>query len=1687
MSKKKNNAQGNNSEDSGMWNISNIISKIGGNVKKSVSANLINRSLTSVVENATDYLLIWDKNLNLLYFKHNELKSDLVKIDRITGQRINVPMKHLPSLIEQWRSKALLVFKTGKKDYMHHKVNVDNRMIFGVAEFIPIVNEKNETYAVGVLYTDVSHEKSIIDERNFNQYILDTAINPTLILSADGQISYVNHNLIKLWEYPSPEALFNQNIRCLHKDQVKTDVLLENLRKFGSTSEEITAIKKDGNLFDVKITGAKISDRRGEQELYIISYIDIGRYKAIEKELVKVTKEHKDLTERKAKLESELNSRDRQLHKKEGETTKKLKELSDAKLNLETKLKSIKKEHEEIVDSFTIEKSQRIQAEKEIDTFFGLVNSLLNSIKHDAFIVDGNDKILYENDFALKSLNLKSHEVKNKDIKTLYPGVFKTGIDKLMQSKGNEATVSSSESNGQKEFHYMIHSIEIPGNLSGYVVIIREVPIAEREFHKYQYYKALIDKVDNPVFVTDENVLKFEYINHSMEKLFELKSTDNKTFDLSKILDKSSLETLKAKIKSLEVDDTFSEIDIEWQYPSEENIETSLLCRKFQSSENVKYLFLIKDKTNYPEIKNAEELFYKLSDYSDTCSAILDLSGKISSANTTLLRTLGIEKQEDIIGKSFSVIGGNEVILKKLVNQKVKQSKASEEFTYNNKKTSQKLYLYAEYTLVNDEKENPGFISVRFWDRTEEKKYQDKINQLSLKLNEYESSSKSTNTQSAKLFLELLNSYGYGACLLNSGNFIKFHNKKFKDTLAHDRTSIENQHLLDLIPNTAKDKIHDLISNLENTKDRKSISFEIKTDNKSDGFIQLTFTKLVKYFDEIDLLMTVEDITRSKKRELEFIQSLSEAEDNRNEAIREKNDSISHFRKLLTESQIGYMRTDTLLKNVYEVNVVAQSILGYTTDNNDVPFEKAWFNDDLRLKIGRILKTSDPVVKKQISIERNGSGKIQIDVSVYRDSTNKYFDIIIQNLEQPTGLIESLQNKSLISRILELNYEPVLISDTDFNIRYANSKAQLFFHYGEEELLTKSMQDLISLSADKEQFEKMMANLKEDESKSLTIETLSNNGEARPIFINVTHYRDDEENILYYTIRDRKDYQSLKKAYSRELKKNQALFDQAGTMLILLDENGEIEQIGRKAGEILEMEPKTLFGLNWFDSFISARQKIDIQNFYAKISKNPELNEYSQYSLDTRLGSRKVIRWYISPLININGDIHGTLVNGNEITDLKESEMQSDLMIKTYELNFDRGVQQQLSNICSKIRDYIDSDIIGIAMDSLFIHHDDDINLNLTEINEKKYFTMIFGDQLQLLKNKEIGLFKRMISEFNSDNLDLDFPHQNSSYGSVWVHSSKDLFEFFVNGKTPKPFLSENLENIQSVAAIPIKQNDLKIGYIFLCDNREAQYKKRTIAFFEKFSCNLGQRILSWNQQMAQQLLDEKLPTKDREFNELINILSTDFKSSVISAKSFFDLIDIDIKKGNIDKLDYDMKLISKTLENINDFLDDISILYNQQELENYSSEIRVERVVKEAINLLSGKIDEKDIEIIIAPNLPKANGNRLDLLYIVQSLLDNAIKFIGESRKPRVEVGIIKKDKEDILYIRDNGIGIDIKDQQKIFNLFVKLDPYSAGSGLGLTLVSRIVESYGGKVWVDSEGKGTGTIFYFTLPQMQK
>jgi len=140
------------------------------------------------------------------------------------------------------------------------------------------------------------------------------------------------------------------------------------------------------------------------------------------------------------------------------------------------------------------------------------------------------------------------------------------------------------------------------------------------------------------------------------------------------------------------------------------------------------------------------------------------------------------------------------------------------------------------------------------------------------------------------------------------------------------------------------------------------------------------------------------------------------------------------------------------------------------------------------------------------------------------------------------------------------------------------------------------------------------------------------------------------------------------------------------------------------------------------------------------------------------------------------------------------------------------------------------------------------------------------------------------------------------------------------------------------------------------------------------------------------------------------------------------------------------------------------------------------EQAFDSAIANLKVAIAESNATITREP-LPKVSADAVQLTQVFQNLIGNAIKFHG-SEPPRIHVAAQRRENEWLFSVRDNGIGIDPRNFDRIFDLFQRLHTRQEypGTGMGLAICKKIVERHGGQMWVESK-PGQGSAFFFTLP----
>ncbi len=262
---------------------------------------------------------------------------------------------------------------------------------------------------------------------------------------------------------------------------------------------------------------------------------------------------------------------------------------------------------------------------------------------------------------------------------------------------------------------------------------------------------------------------------------------------------------------------------------------------------------------------------------------------------------------------------------------------------------------------------------------------------------------------------------------------------------------------------------------------------------------------------------------------------------------------------------------------------------------------------------------------------------------------------------------------------------------------------------------------------------------------------------------------------------------------------------------------------------------------------------------------------------------------------------------------------------------------------------------------------------------------------------------------------------------------------------------------------VAVRSRNQELQRINVALNREVDERKRAEAN--------GERLIA------------ELEVRNSEMERFVYTVSHDLKSPVITIKGFLGLARQGVAKGDTEGATRDLSRVEAAADRMHRLLNELLEFSRVSRAAGTPVEVDLRQLAAEAVAHVAGPIADRGVRVDVAADLPVVLGDRARLLEVLQNLIENAVKFMGEQRDPRVRITSECEAGEAVVSVEDNGKGIDGRYAEKIFELFERLDHETEGTGIGLALVKRIVERHGGSVWVESDGPGCGSTFRFTLP----
>lgn len=245
---------------------------------------------------------------------------------------------------------------------------------------------------------------------------------------------------------------------------------------------------------------------------------------------------------------------------------------------------------------------------------------------------------------------------------------------------------------------------------------------------------------------------------------------------------------------------------------------------------------------------------------------------------------------------------------------------------------------------------------------------------------------------------------------------------------------------------------------------------------------------------------------------------------------------------------------------------------------------------------------------------------------------------------------------------------------------------------------------------------------------------------------------------------------------------------------------------------------------------------------------------------------------------------------------------------------------------------------------------------------------------------------------------------------------------------------------------------------------------------------NIGEAYIAEKENIIQQQKEKQLAL-NKELENFVYIASHDLQEPLNTVESFVGLLETDFDHEFSDDSKELLAFIkSSTIrmkELISGLLDYSKVAGNKE-----FKSVPLDALVADVCSDLSGRIKQTNATVAMVMALPTICASPIAMKMLFQNLIGNALKFHKPGEAPVVRISAYKEDEQRWHFVvEDNGIGIDPKDKEKAFVIFKRLNEAQKyeGTGIGLAHCKKIVESHGGKIWVESE-LGEGSQFHFIL-----
>ncbi len=242
------------------------------------------------------------------------------------------------------------------------------------------------------------------------------------------------------------------------------------------------------------------------------------------------------------------------------------------------------------------------------------------------------------------------------------------------------------------------------------------------------------------------------------------------------------------------------------------------------------------------------------------------------------------------------------------------------------------------------------------------------------------------------------------------------------------------------------------------------------------------------------------------------------------------------------------------------------------------------------------------------------------------------------------------------------------------------------------------------------------------------------------------------------------------------------------------------------------------------------------------------------------------------------------------------------------------------------------------------------------------------------------------------------------------------------------------------------------------------------------------ERFIKLNEELEQRVArrTEQLEEANRELEAFAYSVSHDLRAPLRAVDGFARILLQEYAPQLVPEAQRYLGIVRQNAQHMGDLIDGLLMFSRLGRQDLRVEEIETGELVRQVVKELKTEVGDRQVEFVVG-DLPPCRADPLLLRQVFVNLVSNAVKFISEREIARIEIGLQAIDGEEVYYVRDNGVGFDIKYADRLFGVFQRLHSAYEGTGVGLAIVQRILHRHGGRIWAEA-AVDEGATFYLTL-----